>query len=645
MSVQTPVTAIVFGNVTPPQGDVVELKVHLGCTEEVSSFDVCLQNWNAKYSPGGTSPISVGMDGSISVGRGANCPLLITCRVESVKYESSSVESYVHVSGRCWGERLFRRVVTKTYENKKGEEIVKDLLDYYVGLSHVRDSAELVEDTDTTYTRLEYENTPVIDILRHIAESADNAGVIGYDFRVAPDAKFEFFPRNSKDSSLNLNERIEQSEYSMDIHRVRNKAVIYGAEDKSTPSDKDAYSDGYDNYLLSNDAEVAHSDSDYQLVAECIYNPGANEKIHLKTVEMEAKVSFGTGYYIISVQKEGAGESAVAYDIAFTNTSYQLKQHSVDIWGDLGKDVTIRYYTKMPGGGHQVFSKNHRAQGDDFHGDWSEVAGDLSLDSSKKALGIVSVKCYAVAQYYGSCALDFGEDINCELFPLLNFWLNRESTFNGSVQITLFDEATKSANHIVTLGPDQWFQQQLRLGSKNADSWITENGFDWTQVRKVRITCHFTGTGTGSFWVDGVFFGGRRYSAAEEDANSQNNYGLRELVEVDEELWSDDECSSRAKASLASLKSPAERLSLRSTVIDFGSSPPLPGDTVHVALPNEGVDADFRVANVEYDVDAKTQTLETTFELGREAPLLADYIFALRSKTDHLSRYKAARRG
>ena len=67
MSVQTPVTAIVFGNVTPPQGDVVELKVHLGCTEEVSSFEVLLQNWNAKYSPDGTSPISVGMDGSISV--------------------------------------------------------------------------------------------------------------------------------------------------------------------------------------------------------------------------------------------------------------------------------------------------------------------------------------------------------------------------------------------------------------------------------------------------------------------------------------------------------------------------------------------------------------------------------------------------
>jgi hypothetical protein len=237
----------------------------------------------------------------------------------------------------------------------------------------------------------------------------------------------------------------------------------------------------------------------------------------------------------------------------------------------------------MPDGGYQVFSRNHRTQGDDFHGAWSEVAGDLSLDSSKKAVGIVSVKCSATAQYYGACVLDFGDGINCELYPLLNFWLNRESAYNGSVQITLFDEAVKSASHIVTLGPDQWFQQQIRLGSKNADSWNIESGFDWTQVRQVRFTCHFTGTGTGSFWVDGVFFGGRRYSAREEDANSQNNYGLRELVEVDEELWSDDECSSRAKALLANLKSPAERLSVTSTVVDYGNSPPLPGDTVHVA--------------------------------------------------------------
>ena len=233
LSIDAPSATIVFGSVAPAQGDVIELNVHLGCTKEVSSFEVVLQNWNGKYIPNGSYPITVGLDGSISLGRGASCPQLITCRVESVKYQSSPVESYLTVSGRCWGERLFRRVVTAVYENMKGEDIVKDLLDYYVGLSHIRSGVELIESTDTTYTKLEYNDTPVIDILREIADSADKAGVIGYDFRIAPDAKFEFFPRNSKTSPVSLTERIEASEYARDITRIRNRAAVYGAADKS----------------------------------------------------------------------------------------------------------------------------------------------------------------------------------------------------------------------------------------------------------------------------------------------------------------------------------------------------------------------------------------------------------------------------
>jgi hypothetical protein len=411
--------------------------------------------------------------------------------------------------------------------NKKGEEIVKDLLDYYVGLSHVRNSTELVEDTDTMYTRLEYENTPIIDILRYIAASADDAGVIGYDFRVAPDGKFEFFPRNSKTSSVSLSERIEQSEYSKDIHRVRNKAVVYGVADKSVPSGKDEWT-----------------------------------------------------------------ESLTPAD-----------------------------------------------------GAWTATSGNVSLDNTVKAKGSASIKTYAQNLSYGGCLLTLnqGKEVNTGLYPVLNLWLRRENAFNGNVTLTLFDGDDRSAGHEFTIGHEKWFQTQVRANAVNADLWQAETGFNWTNVKKVRAVCWFDGAGTGSFWVDGLFFGSRRYSAMEEDAASQNSYGLRELVEVDEELWSDDECTSRAKATLTQLKTPAERLTARSTVVDYGSSPLLPGDTVHVALPNEGVNADFRIANIEYTVDARTQTLETVLELGREAPLLADYVFALRSKTDHLSRHKTAR--
>lgn len=145
------------------------------------------------------------------------------------------------------------------------------------------------------------------------------------------------------------------------------------------------------------------------------------------------------------------------------------------------------------------------------------------------------------------------------------------------------------------------------------------------------------------FWIDNMFFGGRRYESTQQDSASQTNYGLRESVEVDEELYSDNECQLRAKALLAHLKDPAEHLTLRSTVIDYGNTPLLPGDKTHVTLPNENVDADFRILSVEYRVDARTQTLEITLELGKEPVLLADYLYALRSKADSLSRYKIAR--
>jgi hypothetical protein len=79
------------------QADILELAVHLGGTEEVSSFAYRLQNWNGKYSPSG-SPIALGEDGYIMLGRGANCPQLITTRNENMKFQTNATEHYVTVS-------------------------------------------------------------------------------------------------------------------------------------------------------------------------------------------------------------------------------------------------------------------------------------------------------------------------------------------------------------------------------------------------------------------------------------------------------------------------------------------------------------------------------------------------------------------
>lgn len=527
MSVGSPTLAIAFGFIAPPQSDVLEISVYCGCTREVSSFEVVLQNWGNKYGPNGTYPIVVGLDGNLSIGRGANCPLLLTCRVEAVRYQSTPYESYIKVSGRCWGERLFRRVITKTYENQKGEEIIKDLLDNYVGLSHQRAGVELVETTDTTYTRLDYKDTPVFDIIKAIAESCDKVGTIGFEFRVAPDGKFEFFPQTNKTNPVNLLERVESYEYSKEIVRVRNKIAVYGASDKSVPGDKDGWT-----------------------------------------------------------------ENLVTED-----------------------------------------------------GSWNTTSGVLSADNTFSVKGSASIKNTAQNLLYASSelTLDIDSLVDADLYPTLNLWLYQEATFNGNITLTLYDTNNDNATHELALGSEKWFQIQAPVGKNNAQGWQIPTQFNWHQINRLKITCWFNNSSSGSFWIDGLFFGGCPYSSLQDDPISQSNVGVRELVEVNEEFCSDLECECHGKALLANLKDAAEALTINSTVIDYGNTPILAGDKIHLLLPDIGVDSDFRVLNAQYHVAAATQTLAMTLQLGREKPLLADYVYALRNRTSHLSRYKTAK--
>ncbi|MBT0160501.1 hypothetical protein G4O51_11020 [Candidatus Bathyarchaeota archaeon A05DMB-2] len=552
MSVEIPKAAIVFGSVTPPQGDVIELTVHLGCTKEVGSFECLLQNWNKKYSSGGTYPINVGMDGSIFIGRGTNVPQIITLRVESVKCESTPTENYIRVSGRCWGERIFRRVVTKTYENKKGEEIVKDLIDYYVGLSHQRGDppVELIENTDTTYTKLEYDKAPVFDILKYIAESADKNGVIGYDFRVAPDGKFEFFPKNSKASPVSLSEKVEVSEYRKDIHRIRNRIEVYGSQDKPFPVDVDGQP-----------------------------------------------------------------------------------------WSDtLTEDLT------------------EDAEGNLVHGVygmWKPLTAflDLSLDTTIKYAGAKSVKAHAPNYtYYAAVGWEFnaGKEISADEFPQMMFAIRVDDKHEqiGWLQIEDINGRTASKTFSLTKY-NQWEKIILNWGSRNAEQWdVYYADFDWTKIKRINICVDQKYFSAGDIWIDQFHFGYGRWKSFAEDGASQSAYGLREFVEVDEELVSDKGCELRAKALLDYFKSPAEYLTVRSTVIDYEDTPLLAGDKIHVSLPNENVDSDFRIESVEYRVDAKTQTLEISLELGKVPPLLADYLYGSRATTvtvEKLARTKLGR--
>ncbi|MCX8177940.1 MAG: hypothetical protein N3F10_06585 [Candidatus Bathyarchaeota archaeon] len=539
MSVNLPCLAVVFGGYGVPQSDVVECRVHLGCTREVSSFELLLDNYTGKYSPGGQIPLAVGMDGSISIGRGAYCPQIITCRIESLRYEVGVVERYVRVSGRCWGERLFRRVFTGTFENMKGEAIVKHLLDYYVGLSHSRGGRELVEDTDTLYTRLEYENAPVWDIIKYIAESSDKNGVVGFDFRIAPDGRFEFFPRGSKTSPVGLSERLEVMEYERDISRVRNRIFVLGSGGKKLPDD---------------------------------------------------------------LNEDGLSESTGMWIPHYPSHEVSVSRDHVSRDGEVG------------------YSDSYSVQ--------AATGGAAPLN----ATGMYRL---------------FGSPIRCggpDGFKRLRFWLKWNRLNVGaptSIRVYLYTDMTNYFYHDITSlcgSQGEWRKVELSLEA----AWGIVGNPSWSQIIAVGFHIEFPGSAYPILRVDHIVFEGARFSAVVEDAGSRNQYGLRELTETDEELTCDSACGRRAQALLAYLKDPSEHLTVKSTVLDYGGTPILPGDRVYVPF-TEGY---FRVSSVEYRVDGRMQTLEVALELGREPPLLADYLYGLRSTTvtvEKLARTKLGR--
>lgn len=518
------------------QADIDELTIHLGGTDEVSSFLYRLHNWGGKYSPSLGNPIALGEDGYILMGRGANCPQLITTRNENMKFQSSPTEHYVTVSGRDWGERLFREYVTEGYAGMKGEDIVKHLLDYHSGLPHVRNTVELVEATDTTFTRLDYENQQAWEILKQIAWDSDKAGAIGYDFRVAPDGRFEFFHRGSKISTVDISECIEAAESESDILSVRNKVTIYGAATKSIPADVD------------------------------------------ETVESLTPAS----------------------------------------------------------------------------GNWTGYGGSLSLSAFAFGTAASSVLNTTGSAYNAVSVFYFNTTVNSNKFPKLFLALLRDDKVKADgFLVILHDSSSRVCGRSLsgvnsTSSSSDWTIFSLDVGVSHSSEYGAPSNFDWENIRTVTITAYLVTPGiSGQVWHGQLYFTGARYSSVQTDAASIATYGERQYVDIFEDLYSDNECMLRAKSILAYRKQAKTSLTAKSTLIDYGTSPILPGDMIPVTLPNESISSvNFLVKSADYHFITQDEStlLELTLNLGSLKQKMADYIYALRTKTNAINNYKGSKR-
>ncbi|MEM1590229.1 MAG: hypothetical protein QW175_07415 [Candidatus Bathyarchaeia archaeon] len=514
------------------EGNCIDIKIHLGCTEEVDDFSATL--WNTDYFT--NRPLHVGMHVKIYGAREDGPLLKLFCgRCEKIRaVDRAGKGSTIVISGRSYGEELFRRNITKAFYNLKGEYIVKQLIENYTSLKHVRGSTELVESTDTTYVKLEFESESIFDILKHIAKTADKGGVIGFDFRITYDGKFEFFQRNSRTSPCTITDLLEEAEYTVDIHRIRNKIKVLGAELEPMPRNMDRWTE-----------------------------PGSDPPPYWQALTEGTYIARAT-----SPVKVG---------------TYSIKIYEENVYS---------WYPEVV-----------RAITDEF-GNPTEI----SLDSSKQVHLWVyrpSSSLYLWFRLYTSFGNYFEKDIS------------------GAV--------------------NDWTEYTFPLGKENESGWYKSGLPDWRSIAYVGVKGTWIGSSPKQFYLDGIYFTKIPYMAVQQDSGSINAYGLRELCVKDDELYSDEECRRRALALLDYYKSPLQTVVAKSSVLDPAGNRFLPGDKITVYLPKENVNSQFRIESVEHFFDGRNNEWVTTLTLGKEPPLLADYLYALKYGVQALAKTKLPR--
>jgi hypothetical protein len=601
-----------FGTVAPPQSDVISAEVYLGCTKECSSFEVKLLNYGNKYGPqGGTYPITCGMNGHISIGRGANCPQLITCIVEKTQcqtlagYESDSgaEEDYLIIDGRCWGEQLSRKVVSASFQNMKGEAIVKELIDDWTSLGHVRNGVELIQNTSDTFDLLKYTNSSITDILNYLASCCDLNGVIGYEYRVEPDGLFSFFPIGAMPNSINLSGLIEHSEYNEDISRVENMISVFGVASKPNVASQDFGTDESTPYIGST-VNAQSNAGQNNLYVSAPGNFSAGQKIFIYNYpdfEENSVASVQSTYIVCGSALQNTYTSPAAV-IVFASSSGVQSQG----WGPVYSSPTITANSS------------------------NKIVGNYSVQVS----GPGGAPGTGVIFYWGKA-----NPISMFVFPFIN--LNICTSVAAGVFIAFYDQSFNTVGQYFgeVMNDGNFHQIQLQGGPASAaDGWTPGTGgwngsanFDWSNIIAIMITMMTTSGVT--FYIDGMYFGGAMYSGSSAGTASIATYGERDYSETDDQLLSDLACNFRAQALINYYKDLAKSFTLKTTVLDYGTNIIQGGDTITLNLPNIGIsNGSYRVDSCEYYIDQtqKDPCLEVTLSVGKVSPLLADYMMALR---------------
>jgi hypothetical protein len=137
-----------------------------------------------------------------------------------------------------------------------------------------------------------------------------------------------------------------------------------------------------------------------------------------------------------------------------------------------------------------------------------------------------------------------------------------------------------------------------------------------------------------------MYFGKQRYSATVEDATSQSNYGVRELLHQDDNLWSDSDCTKRGQTLLYQNKDALSRLDITTKL----NTNILIGDRLSITIPTEGISGQsFDIVSAEHDFAADkaiTQASMLGTVSNRKLPIAnqKEWLLHLRGKLEAMER-------
>jgi hypothetical protein len=751
MSLTVPTISVTVGGDTIATAEILSLTLHLGCTTEVSSFEMVMDNGNPDYNigdyyPGGSKEFTLGDAFVVKLKRGSitgSTNPLLTGNVEVIdvldEAEEFNYRNVVILRGRCKGLQLFARKFNgdlidqvgtgyKAFKRTAGEaeSLIAFLIDNYTSLSHTRVNSaitaqaasaqkdvsvtdgtkftagdlvkirdgttweynkvasiatnvltmtsnlvntyentgyvdlDLIKDTNTSYTEMLFSHETIFDIIKFIADTASTSGgVIGYDSRVEYDGCFAFVSKGSIAEPYNLTGECQIERYMESIEAVKNKITVYGKAEASRPANLDDWTEGLETVTMT-DADIDSSlSATYVLVSTNTYYQ-AERMLGLKQVKITAMVDFfvtDAGYYKITYQIGSGAETTIVTDQLVSWLEYHTFTHDVSpaVWTDLGETLTVRYYIRTDG--PTIYAKDYKAIWDTIETAFWGCTGtgvSMGVSQATKYAGDASIDLIMPSTTYGSLYINFfeflGEYLSLSRLQNVRFFVLIEDVVNvlGTIRVTLTDSNDVDAYQDVSITKGSWSEVNLATDYKSRGDWTVGAGFKWESIKKTDVKTSASAAASWYMCVDEFHLAYERWGGgtdnaavdgfAEDVADSQAKYGVKEHVVINDMLLSNEECEAKAQSLLAFMKDKRITLEVETESLDWGDYAFTPGNKTTLVTGKMGLSDAYRIDSIDVRIDSKENKPQFTFILENTPLRMADYLHGLAKKVRELER-------